>query len=214
MLLNFKFFEGHQFESVIINQATQEQYLNIPKNASTWAKTIFPMAGFDRQAQLSNSLKTIIIFRDPIDRWLSGFSTWLSRRLPHISIDQIKNNQALLDVLFDTLRHDEHTERQIFYVQNVNWGRSACFFMDDSFTESMNQYFVNNYKVNISAVEPKNQSNSQTENLIPKQYFQQVLESNPKYLHRVKEYFEIDYKLLRSLRFKNTRHIRCCYYDS
>ena len=213
-LQKFQFFERHNLNSVWINYQHQCQYLHIPVNASCWGKTIFSKAKF-RHGTYNSSFKTVIFFRDPIDRWLSGMATWLTCKLPqHAGLDQIRHNQALLDILFDTVRQDEHTERQTFFVQNIDWENTVCFFINDSFKASVNQYFINNFHVDIADTPPENQTTLEGGKLIPKNYFCRELEHNPKYLNRVKEFFEPDYKFLKSLPFYNTNTVNFWYYDT
>jgi DNA phosphorothioation-dependent restriction protein DptG len=140
--MNFQFFEEHSLDSVLLSHQHCQQYLHIPVNASSWGKKVFHTAGFVGRQQLKQDYKTIIFFRDPIDRWLSGLSTWLTYRLPqHTPLDQVRNNTALLDTLFDTVRQDDHTERQTFFTQNVDWSIAECFYIDSAFHGSVNQYF-------------------------------------------------------------------------
>jgi hypothetical protein len=212
--MTFQFFEEHSLDSALINFQYRQQYLHIPVNASTWGKRVCETAGFHRDQWLKKDYKTIIFFRDPIDRWLSGLSTWLTYRLPqHTSLDQIRNNKALLDTLFDTVRQDDHTERQTFFTQNVDWSTAECFYIDSSFHGSVNQYFSNNFNIDISNVAPDHQTTLESGKLIPKKYFQSVLESNSTYMTRVKEFFEIDYNFLKTVNFNNATNIKFWYYD-
>jgi hypothetical protein len=212
-LKKFQFFEEHNLNSVLINHRCQHQYLYIPVNASTWGKNIFSKAKF-YHGTLDPMYKTTIFFKDPIDRWLSGMATWLTYRLPqHTGLELVKDNQALLDVLFDTVCQDDHTERQVFFVQDVNWSNAVCFFIDDSFNLAVGEYFTTNFGVDIANAPPEHQTTLEGGKLIPKNYFRRVLESNPKYLKRVKEFFEPDYKFLKSLPFQNSNTVNFRYYD-
>jgi hypothetical protein len=212
-LKKFQFFEEHDLNSTLTNHQCQHQYLHIPVSASSWGKSIFSKANF-HPGTLDPTFKTVIFFRDPIDRWLSGLATWLTYRLPqHTNIEQVKDNQALLDVLFDTVRQDDHTERQMFFVQNVDWSNAVCFFINDSFKQSVGQYFVSNFNVDITDAPPENQTTLEGGKLVPKNYFRNVLENNPKYLNRVKEFFEPDYKFLKCLPFQNVKTVNFWYYD-
>ena len=211
--MNFQFFEEHDIDSAFVNNQQQEQFLNIPVCASTWGKRVFGKADFQIGTRV-NEYKTILFFRDPIDRWLSGLSTWLTLRLPqHTGILDVRGNKALLDVLFDSVRQDDHTEKQCFFVQNVDWKNTVCFYINDSFESSVNQFFVKNYSIDISNVPRANQTTLEGGKLIPRNYFQTVLESNQTYQNRLKEFFEIDYKLIQSLNFENAESVKCKYYD-
>ena len=159
---NFQFFEEHDLNSSLIHHQYQEQYLHIPVNASTWGKQIFTAAKFRTGNTLLPNYTTVIFFRDPIDRWLSGLSTWLTYRLPqHTGLKYVRDNQALLDTLFDTVRQDDHTERQTFFIQNVNLDKAKCFYMNDTFSISVNQYFLTKFNIDISSFPKENQTQGQ-----------------------------------------------------
>jgi hypothetical protein len=212
--MNFQFFEEHDLNSSLIHHQHQEQYLHIPVNASTWGKQIFNAAKFRNSNKLLPNYTTVIFFRDPIDRWLSGLSTWLTYRLPqHTGLKYVRDNQALLDTLFDTVRQDDHTERQTFFIQNVNLDKAKCFYMNDTFSISVNQYFLTKFNIDISSFPKENQTTLDGGKLIPKTYFRSVLESNTKYMHRVKEFFKIDYDFIKTANFENTKKVECQYYD-
>jgi hypothetical protein len=115
--------------------------------------------------------------------------------------------------LFDTIRQDDHTERQTFFTQNVDWSTATCFYIDSSFHRSVNQYFLNNFDIDIANVAPQHQTTLEGGKLIPRKYFQSVLESNSTYMKRVKEFFEIDYNFLKTVNFNNTKNIKFRYYD-
>ena len=210
----FDFFEEHKLNSNLTNVKFQHQYLHIPVCASCWGKTVFGATGFKTNNTLNQNYTTVIFLRDPIDRWLSGISTWLTYRLPqHTSLLSVRDNSALLDVLFDTVRQDDHTERQLFFLQNVDINRAKFFFINDTFNESVNKYFVQNFSTDISNYPKENQTSLEGGKLIPKQYFRSVLESNTRYLDRVLQFFENDYQFLQKVSFENPVTGKYLYYD-
>lgn len=210
---HYHFFKEHHLNSVLSKIDIGQQYLHIPVNASSWGKTVFSSLGFI-QDTLNCDFSTIIFFRDPIDRWLSGLATWLTCRLPqHTPITDIRGNTAVLDILFDTVRQDPHTETQSFFVQHVDWNRARCFYMDAAFNQYFQDYISTSFNKNISGFPRQHETTLEGGKLIPKTYFRQALESNPKYLSRVLEYFEPDRQLLKKLDFVNTKQINMQYYD-
>jgi hypothetical protein len=72
---------------------------------------------------------------------------------------------------------------------------------------------VSNFNVDITDAPPENQTTLEGGKLVPKNYFRNVLENNPKYLNRVKEFFEPDYKFLKCLPFQNVKTVNFWYYD-
>lgn len=210
---NYQFFEEHDLNSVLSKIDICQQYLHIPVNASSWGKTVFSSLGFVHNT-LHRDFSTVIFFRDPIDRWLSGLATWLTYRLPqHTAITDIRGNTAVLDILFDTVRQDDHTERQSFFVQNVDWNCAKCFYVNETFNKCFQHYISTGFGKDISGFAKQHETTLEGGKLIPKTYFREVLESNPKYLSRVLQYFEPDRQLLKKLDFENANHIKMQYYD-
>ena len=210
----FDFFEEHKLNSTLKHVHFQPQYLHIPVCASSWGKTIFTATGFEPNGTLNQDYTTVVFLKDPIDRWLSGLATWLTYRLPqHTPLTSVRDNSALLDVLFDTVRQDDHTERQLFFLQNVDVSRAKFFLINDTFNESVNKYFIQNFSTDISNYSKENQTTLQGGKLIPKQYFRSVLESTPQYLDRVLQFFERDYQFLQKISFENPVTGKYQYYD-
>jgi hypothetical protein len=214
--MSFDFFEDHKLHSNLFSDTHNHAYLHIPVNASCWGKTIFSSAGFrpDNQFSIPPDCTVVVFLRDPIERWLSGLSTWLTYRLPqHTDMTKVRNNTTLLDVLFDTIKQDDHTERQMFFLQNLNTDQIKFFLIGSEFQSSVNKYFLLNFNQDISKYPKENATTFESGKLKPREYFQTVLESNTKYLNRVKEFFECDYNFIKKIQFENQQPIKLKYYD-
>jgi len=214
--MSFNFFEKHKLHSNLFSNIYNHAYLNIPVNASSWGKTIFSSAGFkiDNQCSIPPDYTVVVFLRDPIERWLSGLSTWLTSKVPqYTNMMNVRNNTTLLDVLFDTIKQDEHTERQMFFLQNLNMDQIKFFLIGDEFRSSVNNYFLSNFNQDISKYPKENATTLEGGKLIPREYFATVLESNTKYLNRVKEFFQCDYNFIKKTQFENNRPIKLKYYD-
>ena len=189
--MNFEIYKyHHHLHSNLVCPEIKHSYLHIPVNSSCWGKTTFTNFGFtwgEAKNLIDPDYKIIVFLRDPIDRWLSGLSTWLTARLPqHTSLFHVRDNCALLDVLFDVVHLDEHTQRQQFFLQNLNVDQMKFFMVNDSLSISVTDYLNKKFNKKIEPFPAENATTLEGGKLIPKQYFKQVLESNSKYLEKIK----------------------------
>jgi hypothetical protein len=215
--MNFEIYNRyHHLHENLVCPEIKHSYLHIPVNSSCWGKTTFHNFGFIKDKKnLIDPDHTIVVFlRDPIDRWLSGLSTWLTARVPqHTPLYQVRDNWALLDVLFNVVHLDEHTQRQQFFLQNLNLDQMKFFMVNDSLSISVTDYLNKKFNKKIQPAPTENATTLEGGKLIPKQYFKQVLESNSKYLEHIKLCFEDDYKFIKSLTFENYTDKKFQYYD-
>jgi hypothetical protein len=207
---------SHCLHENYVNHDLKHHYLHLPVNSSNWGKATFSGAGFDRNLHniIHDDYTVIVFLRDPIDRWLSGLATWLTARMPHHTpLTQIRNNHAVLDFLFTIIRTDEHTEKQQYFLQRLNHNNMKFFMVNDSLSESVINYCDTVLKKPVPKVTRMNETTLQGGKLIPKNYFRSILESNPKYLNRVKKFFVDDYHFIKTIHFENTWSNTLSYYD-
>jgi hypothetical protein len=207
---------SHHLHENYINNDLRHHYLNLPVNSSNWGKATFIAAGFNKNLHnsIDSNYTTIVFLRDPIDRWLSGLSTWLTARLDqYTSLDGVRNNQVALDILFTVIRTDEHTEKQQYFLQKLDQGNMKFFMVNDSLSKSVVNYCATVLNKPVPTILPMNATTLSGGKLIPKNYFKSVLESNPAYLKRVKDFFEDDYHLIKNTHFQNEWNNKLSYYD-
>jgi hypothetical protein len=211
-----KIHQSHPLHENYVNSNLKHHYLHIPVNSSNWGKATFVSAGFNKNLHnsINSDYTTIVFLRDPIDRWLSGLSTWLTGRLgQYTSLDGIRNNQAVLDILFTVIRTDEHTEKQQYFLQKLDQANMKFFMVNDLLSESVVNYCNAVLKTPVPMIPPMNVTTLPGGKLIPKNYFKSILESNPTYLKKVKDFFEDDYHFIKSTHFENKWDSKLSYYD-
>ena len=214
---SFQFFPEHALHSAMVSPEYKCSYLHIPVNASSWGKQIFWQAGFrpNRPPELDAAHRIIVWLRDPVERWLSGLATWLTYRLPqHTGLELVRDNQALLDLIFDTVRLDDHTERQMFFVQQLNWEQCDFWYINSDFRLAFSDYFYARFGQTVHAQAPQNVSGLENGKIIPRQYFRSVLLNNKTYLTRVCEFFQQDCDMIREIKFANCQTPSLLGYDS
>jgi len=106
-------------------------WINIPKNASSFCHKVFSDNGWNMchtddlvDGILSaHTIKKIVVLRDPIERWISGFAQCMTDHYTPNILSLLDN-----DVFWQTLRfnpvYDDHTEYQHRFIgaaQNVKY---------------------------------------------------------------------------------------------
>ena len=103
---------------VITEQDRDWVFVNIPKNASSWMIRAF---GRGREANYLDTAQRprhyIVVLRDPVDRWISGFAQVQVGTTPwHSSHYQ----QRGWDSIFNQVIFDNHTEPQVSFLQGLD----------------------------------------------------------------------------------------------
>jgi hypothetical protein len=99
-------------------------WINIPKNGSSFIqKALDDNAWNDVPDDLINSIaespsiKKIVILRDPVERWISGFAQCMSDRNINI-LDLLDNNKFITTIVMNPV-YDDHTEYQHRFIGNA-----------------------------------------------------------------------------------------------
>jgi len=177
-------------------------YINIPKNASTWTKNfLIKHYGWDTIDDYNNKrllgTKKIVILRDPIDRWISGLHHYffLNKITPSWSKD-------FLDLCFNVLLFDEHTDHQVNYLNNLRTKDCIFFYVNESLKNNIRHFcdkqgWVKN-SVNFNDIEYKNTNHINKENV---KKLKSLIENNPKYKEKLENFYKNDYSLIRAVKF-------------
>lgn len=194
--------KGHVFGECMASVDSNLMYVNIPKNASSWTKPNLIDCGWTFQNYHIDCLyhkQAIVVLRDPLDRWVSGIAEYFSKYHPNNNLNEINNR--LLDVIFDRVAFDDHTEKQILFIEGLD--KDNCIFLNcnetyrKSFSDLLlskgfpNRYFKYNYQ-NVS-------SDHQRSTI--KNFFLHVIKNNSDYKKQIEWYFEDDYTLMNSVKF-------------
>jgi len=199
--------KGHWFGECMSGPELNWMYVKIPKNASIWTREIL----------LKNNLEfyhyhkvgfyhkhALVILRDPVDRWVSGISEYFTRYHGYIDLTSI--NETFVEFLMDVITVDDHTEKQIYFIDGLDINNCTFLYCDDNFRTNFaswmkneqgieNQYQDSPYRnVGVkSAIRSKFQP-----------FFKQLLD-NPKYIDKIKQHYKQDYELINSVKFYGSR---------
>lgn len=178
-------------------------YVNIPKNASSWTRNNLKKYNWEfYNYHIDNFYykHAIVVLRDPIDRWLSGIAEYMY--LYHRNIDPAHFSKSFFDLIFDRVAFDDHTEKQVLFINELNLNNCTFFNCDITYkdhirnfirTRTGNTYFFSD--------QHEHTNNESAERKKFRQIFSKALQENSKYLVNLKKYFNEDYKLLNSIKF-------------
>ena len=178
-------------------------YIPIPKNSSSYVGQLLLKNGWATDNFLTTDLSNkniIILLRDPKERWISGMVEYLCSSL--LKNDKpssyfINNwNDIIQDLIFDQIIFDDHTEKQVYFIQGIP--RENCVFFDSSNQpeQAIKQYLsTHSVDLNIDAEIDRNQTsgNEYKEPLVS--FLQDRLDKNPNLLNKLMNKYREDYTL-------------------
>ena len=183
---------GHKLGECWVDLANNITYVHVPKNASSFIKgCLISSKKWQHCEALVDSNRYLIALRDPIERWCSGMAQY-----------QINSQQLELDVIdvFNQITFDDHTEQQIYFLQDIDLNKAIFVMINDTFNETISHWFSENgYVVNVDTMPKFNQSSDIKLEL--KQKYQQLVDSNPDLVLQLKNHFAADYELINKVKF-------------
>jgi hypothetical protein len=200
--INYYQHKGHVFGECMSHPNSDLMYVNIPKNASSWTKPNLLDWSWENYNYHTDNLyhkHAMVVLRDPVDRWLSGIAEYLY--LYHRNIPNGEFSQGFIDVIFDRVAFDDHTERQSYFIQGIDTSNCTFFWFDDDYRTNFSRYLAehsmpnkyNRYaKQHVSDLEPVRKNF--------KEIFKNLI-NDSKYLYQIKDYFKDDYDLINSVKY-------------
>jgi hypothetical protein len=200
--INYYQRQGHVFGECMSHSDSDLMYVNIPKNASSWTKPNLLDWSWENYNYHTDNLyhKTaIVVLRDPVERWISGIAEYLY--LYHRGWPNEAFTQSMLDLVFDKIAFDDHTEKQVYFVKGLDLSRCVFFWFDENYRERFSQFLTDNgmpnkyhryAKQHVSDLEPVRKNY--------KEIFSSAIKDS-KYLYQIEQYFKQDYELINSVTF-------------
>ena len=177
-------------------------YIPIPKNSSSYIGQLLLKNGWRTDnfltADLSNK-NIIILLRDPKERWISGMAEYLSSLLKNgkTSSYYIDNwNGMVQDLIFDQIIFDDHTEKQVYFIQDVP--RENCVFFDSSRQpeQAIKQYLsARRVDLNTDAEIDRNQTQGNEHKETLASFLLEQLDKDPGLLNKLMNKYREDYTL-------------------
>ena len=184
---------GHNLGECWVNTSKSMTYINIPKNASSYMKACLMGSG-DSWIYYDHFVpqqQTLVILRDPVDRWCSGVAQSLFNSGIEVSNDSV----------FKHITFDDHTELQTYFLQDIDLTNTVFFLVNDHLIKNLTNWTIeNDNAINTQDISKYNASSEDTRiNL--KQRFLDVIANYPEYMLKLKKHFEQDYELINRVKF-------------
>jgi hypothetical protein len=203
--INYHQDRGHVFGECWSYPDSEFMYINIPKNATSWTKQNLQNWGWEcYNYHIDNLKKTpIIVLRDPVDRWLSGIGEYMY--LYHRNINIAEFNEAFHDLVFDKIAFDDHTERQVYFLEGLELTNAIYFEFGTNYRQNFRNFLISNQMPDqYSRYEYQHVSDDSPERRQFKKIFGEQIQRS-KYLYQIEQYFKPDYELIEKVEFYGTR---------
>jgi hypothetical protein len=178
-------------------------YIPIPKNSSSYIGQLLLKNGWGIGNFLTTDLtnkQLIILLRDPIDRWVSGMAEYLCSSLltnGRTSDDIIKNwNSVVQDLIFDRIIFDDHTEKQVYFIQSIPMENCVFFNSAKQPEQAVKQYLTTqdvDLNTDIDINRNQTQGNKYKESLV--NFLRDQLAQNPSLTNKLMNTYREDYTL-------------------
>lgn len=183
-------------------------YLNIPKNASTYLSNILRSNSWEHHTLGDSShlvKQCIVVLRDPVDRWISGFATYASSWLLGLNYGSdhfVEDYNTLTErLIFDNIVFDDHTTPQSEFVDQLPILMHTTYFqLNKNTVKNISQYI--NYNLNISDVDANVSEDHYDQQHISK-FIRSQLTNRPDLIERINEQYASDFNLIDSVQFYN-----------
>jgi len=204
-------------------------YINIPKNASCWMKENFGGYLYDwhnnqfkapvnseitQKRGLKAAKHYLVILRDPIDRWITGFaqSFWGGDdRDPNYFQNQPPERWI------DLIPHDDHVRPQIGFISGLDHSITTWFDCDHHLTETVGRWMQERFDLAVKTLEDDVDNNYNVSSRgrpwsatgITKQFIidqlKSLLQNHPEYVERLRQIYQHDYDLRSTVTFHESR---------
>ena len=194
--------EHHIIGQCLVDPTEQFFYINIPKNASSWAKKVFHQSGWVEADYIHRdvtSMTGLIFLRDPVERWISGISTWLSGH--ELLTPEEISMEPILKIIFKKITFDSHTEKQKHFLHSIDTNQSICFYVDNQLDNKLGNWYHNN--INHTADMSNFKKENEGKGSRYYQFFKNYVNTNTEVKQRLIDYFAEDFELIEQYRKRN-----------
>jgi len=182
-------------------------YLNIPKNASTYLTNLLKANYWSHWNIFENSKgveKTIVFLRDPIDRWVSGISTYIALKIlgygygsDHFLQDY---NQLTQRIIFNQITFDDHTQLQSDFIHQIK-NFPIYYFKLDNIANNLSSFCNLPIQSNLEVENNSSELNYDTKQI--SLYMKEQIKNFPELKAKIVNHFINDYKLINNVEFYN-----------
>ena len=178
-------------------------YVHIPKNASCLVKIYWDGAEQlnYNDSPLPKDSRIVVVLRDPVDRWLSGYA-----QTAHTLIDNLADINW--KTVFSKIDYDNHTAPQHKFIEGLDHNQ-IDFFSNIGIKQALDEYLPFENDINLDALRPLlNISSDDPHKNSIIECAKMQLKLEPKYLEHLKEYYARDYELINTVDFYRGLHAK------
>ena len=179
-------------------------YLNIPKNASTYLSNLLEKNGWEQfDCTESRITQAIVVLRDPVERWISGFATYAARWLLSSGYggDHFKQdyNQLVERIIFDQIVFDDHTTEQVQYIHQLPNVPVTYFKLNHDLGNNLEKFLAQDLGLNNPIPANTVEENYDTKTIA--QHLRYRINQDPLLHAKIIDRYQKDYQLIRSANF-------------
>ena len=178
--------------------------LNIPKNASTYMTNLLLANGwnFYNLNEHPTPSSAIVVLRDPVERWVSGFATYAASWVlgPSYGSEAFNNdfNDLSQRLIFDQIVFDDHTTPQIEFIKQLDKSIPTTFFaLNNDLRTNLESFLKTKLEYPENLNDNATENNYDTKNVARKMEY--ILSQHPEYRAKVIECYCEDYDFIRSI---------------
>lgn len=230
-----EYFGNYLFPTKFVENSNQHLYkfVPIPKNAGFWVSEILKELHWEEANVFTKDYNitqdyNIVVLRDPIERWCSGITSYLRkyhwmfsqnifkltelRDLSEEEFADFVDESPIIQLLFDKVSFNLSTEKQIYFLHNLDRDKTVYFYMDENFSYNFGKFFKEelNIENDFQIYPPENVTldnnlDGDNETVTPGSVlcknFHKVIEKDPYYKNQLKKYYQSDYDFIASVKF-------------
>lgn len=201
--------KNHTLGTCWIAPTNDLMYVNISKNASSWTKPNLEELGWvvkNYHLDHLTNYHSLIVLRDPVERWVSGIAEYFSLYHPDFDLDDF--NKSFIDFIMEQVEFDEHTARQVYFIRNIDPNRCTFMMADDSYRTNFTNWLKEQGYANVDYTNRVYQHTT-IGNPVRKKYatFFRTLLDNPVYLEKIKKFYHLDYRVIWSVRLYGSKQL-------
>ena len=179
-------------------------YLNIPKNASTYLSNLLERNGWEQfDVTESRITQAIVVLRDPVDRWISGFATYASSWIlgPGYGSDHFRDdyNQLTERFIFDQIVFDDHTTEQVQYLMQLPNVPVTYFKLNHELGTNLEKFI--DLPLGLNNPIPSNISEDNYDTKMIAEHMRHRINQDPVLHAKIINRYQADYELIRSANY-------------
>jgi hypothetical protein len=215
--------KGHSFGEGLISPDRNFLLFKIPKNASTFLVDNLTKLDWEHvnfEDYLESKVKTIVILRDPISRWISGVVEYLFLYHKNI-LDNIIDpftfdylpllgEKLAISLIFEKIVFDDHTDRQCSFLQKVDIDNTVWFRFDNNLNKNIS-CFLNSAGINNDLLDAAKVNSSEGNDSISmhkrklKELFEYIISKDQFKRNTLEQWLWCDIELYNKVKFYEAR---------